>query len=60
VRDARDALLEVAGALRGRADDVADAADFAAAVCADDGAALQVGGGARDALYLLYPSLCPL
>lgn len=59
VAQTRDALLEIAGALRaGGGDDTLHSADFASAVRADGQGGRPMGS--RDHLYLLYPSLCPL
>jgi hypothetical protein len=53
----REALLDLAGALRAR-DDVVASADFAAPVSADEAEHSRMS--ARDQLYLHYPSLVPL
>lgn len=58
VAEAREALLELAGALRGQGDDIVHVADFATTVQTDEQG--ERGLSARDNLYLLFPSLCPL
>ncbi|KAJ1620334.1 hypothetical protein T492DRAFT_1078709 [Pavlovales sp. CCMP2436] len=58
IADTREAVLELAAALRAKGDAVLAATDFASPVRASD--ALDPDMSARDQLYLLFPSLCAL